>query len=136
MRLHDFERRVLAAVAIASVLIVLLTVVSWTWAILQADDDDLPVILDALVLVLAPVILIASWPVLHAAFAALTGGGTRPRRPRLWIAVFVAAAGLWGGVLLWPLIVLSVGAFWVAIVLVSLLLARRLVLRALRRSRG
>lgn len=136
MRLHAIERRVLAAAGITAVLVVLLTVTGWSWAILRSEDDSLATGVAVLALVLAVVILVSSWPVLHAGFAALTGGGSSPRRPRLWIAVFVTASALWGGVLLWPLIFLSIGLFWVVIVLGALFVARRLVLRGVRRTRG
>ena len=137
MRLHDIERRILATVGAALVLIVLLVVAGWTWELVQSTgDDELSAGLAALAFVLAAVILVSSWPVLHVAFAAARSGGTRPRRPRAWTTVFVVAVIIWGGVLLWPLIIMGMGLFWVTVTLLALLGARRLAAAALRRARG
>ena len=136
MRLHEIERRILATVGTAVVLIVLLVVAGWTWAVLGAEEEWLPAGLLALVLLLAVVILVSSWPVLHVGFAAVRAGGSRPRRPRAWIAVFVVAVVVWGGVLIWPLLFMAIGVFWVVVVLLALLAARRLALAAVRRARG
>lgn len=136
MRLHDFERRVLATVGVALVLIVLLVVAGWMSAIVRSPDDGLPVGVLVLAFVLTAVILVSSWPVLHLAFAVVRGGGSRPRRPGIWVAVFVVAVVVWGGVLLWPLLIMGAGLFWVAVVLLALLVARRLAVAAVRRARG
>ena len=135
MRLHAIEKRVVATVAAAVVLVVLLVVAGWMWALMQSGDE-LSAAVVAVAFASAGVILVASWPVLHVAVAVARDGGTRPRRPRVWIAVFVVAVVVWGGVLIWPAIFLALGLFWVAVALLALLAARRLVLRGVRRARG
>lgn len=137
MRLHDIERRVLAIAGIGLTLAVALLLASWTWAVLTEDDaDGLPLALDIPVVALAAVGLAASWQVLHAGFAAATGGGTRPRRPGRWLAVFVVATGVWSVLLVGPLIVLLVVLLGVGVALLALLVIHRVALGLVRRTRG
>ena len=137
MRLYDIERRVLAIAGIGLTLAVALLLASWTYAVVAEDDaEGLPVALDVLAIALAAVGMAASWPVLHLAFAGAMAGGTRPRHPGRWVAVFVSASGIWSALLVGPLIVLMVVLLWVAVALLALFVIHRVALRLIRLRRG
>ena len=137
MRLYDNERRVLAVAGIALTLAVALLLASWTYAVVAEDDaEGLPVALDIVAVALAVIGVAASWPVLHTAFAGARAGGTRPRHPGRWVAMFVLATGTWSALLVSPLIVLMVVVLWTGVALLALLVIHRVGLRLVRRARG